>query len=129
MNRRLIVVAAYLTATASAQTKFDNGMEVRFGSGAVHIHTESTLANSPLSTSGVVAIGEGDVSHRMVLGRQGKVVFAYDIWLSPVPNDRRACTVRVTPADRSPGTRCGSRGTPRLPDHCRGTRIPRCAHG
>jgi hypothetical protein len=100
MIRQLMMVTTCLAAAASAQTRFENGLTVTFSAGgSIRIHTESTLANSPLSSSGVVAIAEGDVSHRMVIDRQGKVMFAYDIGLSSVPNDRNAFTLRVKPAD------------------------------
>ena len=103
MIRRLkamMPAALCLAATAAAQTRFDNGLTVFFGKDrAAHIHTESTKDKSLVSTKGVVAIDEGEVSHRMVLGPNGTVLFAYDISLAPVPNDSRAYTIRVKPAD------------------------------
>jgi len=99
MIRRSIVLAAGLVVATWSQTKFNNALTVTFGGrGILRIHTESTLSNSPLSTNGVVAVDEGDVSHRMVIDRQGKVMFAYDISLAPVPNDSTAYTIRLTPA-------------------------------
>ena len=100
MIRRSMILAAVLAAAAWAQTKFDNRLTVMFANGgALSIHTESTLANSPVSTSGVVAIAEGDVSHRMVIDRRGKVLFAYDLLLSRVPNDRKSYSLQLRPAD------------------------------
>jgi hypothetical protein len=67
---------------------------------SAHIHTESTLSNSPLSTKGTIALGDGDVTHQLVLGPAGKVLFAFDIMLTPVSNDSQAVSVRVKPRTR-----------------------------
>src|SRR4030095_3933860 len=66
---------------------------------AINIHTESTLSNSTISTKCVMSLTEGDVSHGMVLDPKGNVLFAYDIWMSKVPDHRGAFTIRVMPPD------------------------------
>ena len=94
MMLRILLIAS---VTAFAQTRLDNGLTVLFRDAAARVHTESTLAHSPLSTKGVVSLGDGDVTHRLVFDSSGKVMFAYDISVNPVPNNARAFDVRVKP--------------------------------
>jgi len=73
MKTRLILIAVWTAVAFSSQKRFDNALTVTFRNGtAVEIHTESSAANSFLSTRGTVAIDEGEVSHRMVLDKNGK---------------------------------------------------------
>ena len=95
---RTVIAAVCLAAGVSAQTRFDNALNVTFRHGTLRVHTESTHANSILAPKGVVAIEEGDVSHRMVTDGHPKVLFAYD--LSLLPTEAGSYTVRALPARR-----------------------------
>src|SRR5215469_14053827 len=66
---RIIITGLCLAAWAGAQNRFDNDLKVTFRHGALRVHTESTLINSARPPKGVVAIDEGDISHRMVMDR------------------------------------------------------------
>jgi hypothetical protein len=99
MTTQRLFTILLLAASARAQTRFDNGMTVFAPHAAANIHTESTLSNSKLSTKGVIALADGDVMHRLVLGPGGKVLFAYDILLIHVPNDSRVVKLLVKPHD------------------------------
>ena len=57
--RRIVVATLCLAAAAAAQDRFDNGLNVTFRHGALHVHTESTMVNSAHKPKGVVAIDEG----------------------------------------------------------------------
>jgi len=94
---RIIITGLCLATWAGAQKRFDNDLNVTFRHGALRVHTESTLINSARPPKGVVAIDEGDISHRMVMDREGNVLFAYD--LSLLPNEAGSFTVRALPND------------------------------
>src|SRR5690349_20806713 len=102
MSRRLFAFAVCLAAAAAAQSRFDNELTVLFeaGDGALNIHTESTLKNAPRLGHGVIAISEGEISHRMVMGRDGEVLLAYNISMSPNPDRPGAYDLHATPAPR-----------------------------
>lgn len=95
---RSIALILLTAAAASAQHSFDNGLMVRFrNGGAARVHTESTVPNSALATDRVVAVAEGMLSHRRVIGSSGKVLFAYD--LSLTPTSPGVFTLRAQPAN------------------------------
>jgi hypothetical protein len=94
---RIVIAGLCLAAVAGAQNRFDNALNVTFPNGTLHVHTESTLANSARRPKGVVAIEEGGISHRMVMDREGKVLFAYD--LSLLSDEAGLFTVRALPND------------------------------
>jgi hypothetical protein len=89
-----------LMATAAfAQTKWDNDLKVHFRDGALlAIHTESSARNSPLSTSGSVAVGKGDYSTRVVLDKASTPIFAYDI--EAKKSAQGTITLRIKPVER-----------------------------
>jgi hypothetical protein len=94
-----IVMVALLASAAFAQTKWDNDLKVHFRDGALlAIHTESSARNSPLSTSGSVAVGKGDVSTRVVLDKASNPIFAYDIEAKKSPQGSIA--LRIKPIDQ-----------------------------
>jgi hypothetical protein len=88
----LVAWAAY------SQTKTPDEMKFSFNGAGVAIHTESSTSQSPLSTSGAVVIGDDSTSYRIVLDRDNKPLFAYELELQKGPLN----TVRVTikPADQ-----------------------------
>jgi hypothetical protein len=92
-------LAALLASAAFAQTKWDNELKVHFRDGALlAIHTESSARNSPLSTSGSVAVGKGDVSTRVVLDKASNPIFAYEIEAKKSPKGMIA--LRIKPVDQ-----------------------------
>jgi hypothetical protein len=94
-----VLWAALLASAAFGQTKWDNDLKVHFRDGALlAIHTESSARNSPLSTSGSVAVGKGDVSTRVVLDKAGNPIFAYDIEAKKSPKGMIA--MRIKPVDQ-----------------------------
>src|ERR1051326_2681209 len=95
--RRIVVAILCLAAAAAAQNRFDNGLNVTFRHGALHVHTESTMVNSAHKPKGVVAIDEGGISHRLVTDSHGRGMFAYDLALMPA--ELGFYTVRALPRD------------------------------
>ena len=97
MTRRLMFVPLVAWA-AYSQTKTPDEMKFSFNGAGVAIHTESSTSQSPLSTSGAVVIGDDSTSYRIVLDRDNKPLFAYELELQKGPLN----TVRVTikPADQ-----------------------------
>jgi hypothetical protein len=83
---------------AYSQTKAPDELKFSFNGAGVAIHTESSASQSPLSTSGAVVVGDDSTSYRIVLDRDNKPLFAYELELRKGPLN----TVRVTikPADR-----------------------------
>lgn len=95
MNR-LLLLAVVLASTASAQVN-KSQLTVWFPDGAaVKIHTKSTGARSPLSTSGSVSVGQSD-AHRVVLDGSNSVLFAYDIEARKTGHEFR---LRLKPVDQ-----------------------------
>ncbi len=93
-----IFVFFALASVACAQTKWPNELTVWFPDGSgLEIHTQSTGVNSPLSTSGSINAGSANGSHRMVLDKQGKILFGYDIeaWKA----GPGTFTIRIRPLD------------------------------
>jgi hypothetical protein len=73
------ILLLMLAAGASAQTRWPNELTLWFPDGTgIEIHTETSGGNAPLSTTGSAAAWAND-SHRVVLGKNGEVLFAYDI--------------------------------------------------
>ena len=98
MMRNLVPFLVY-AAAVWADSAWPNGLTVTFNGGtALEIHTESTLANSPLSTSGSVAISDRNEVSRTVLDKQGRMLFTYDIEATPEGSPSRY-TIRIKPHD------------------------------
>ncbi len=90
----LVLVVAW---AACSQPKAPGELKFSFNGAAVAIHTESSAAQSPVSTSGFVVAGDNSISYRIVLDRDNKPLFAYELQLRKDAQN----TVRVTikPAD------------------------------
>lgn len=96
---RGVFLTALVATAALAQTKWDNELKVHFRDGALlAIHTESSAKNSPLSTSGSVAVGKGDHSYRVVLDKSSHPIFAYDI--EAKKSGASTVTLRIKPVDQ-----------------------------
>ena len=65
---------------------------------SIEFHTESSLANSPLSTSGSVEVGAGHDAHRFVLDKQDHVVFGY--YIEARKAGQGTFTLRIKPFDQ-----------------------------
>jgi hypothetical protein len=102
MKIRLPIAVLCAAGGLCAQTRFDNALNVSFPQGTLRVQTESTLSNSPRASHGVVALAEGDLSHRIVMDASGGVLFAYDLALLREPSGRY--TVRAVPAQRKSPT-------------------------
>jgi hypothetical protein len=99
MIRRFLPVFV-CAAAAWADSAWPNGLTVTFNGGtALEIHTESTLANSPLSTSGSVAISDRNEVSRTVVDKQGRMLFTYDIEATPEGGSSARYTIRIKPHD------------------------------
>jgi hypothetical protein len=97
---RCLMLFSAVSLIASAQVKWPNGLTVTFKDGThVRVHTESTAAKSPLSTSGSVAVNEGNDMHRLVLDSNGRVLFGYTMEAWGVPNAQDLYFVRLKPLD------------------------------
>ena len=94
MKRAILLLAA---SAAFGQTKWPNDLVFRFNGIGLAMHTESSAANSPLSTSGSVSVGKNDVSHRLVLDKASNPIFAYDIELRRAP---AGVALRIRPVDQ-----------------------------
>jgi hypothetical protein len=78
MNSKLLVLPI-LASAVCAQVKWPNELAVWFADGTgILIHTESSGGNPMSSTTGSVA-SWGKDSHRVVLGKNGEILFGYDI--------------------------------------------------
>ncbi len=97
MIRRLMFVPLVAWA-AYSQTKTPDELKFSFNGAGVAIHTESSASQSPLSTSGAVVVGDDSSSYRIVVDRDNKPLFAYELELRKGPLN----TIRVTikPADQ-----------------------------
>jgi hypothetical protein len=97
MNRESMVLLA-MAAAAFAQTNPPNVLKVWFADGTgLDIHTESTGANPPLSTSGSEPVTEGYDYHRVVSDKQGALLLGYDIEARKA--GQGTFTVRIKPVD------------------------------
>jgi hypothetical protein len=97
MNRESIVLL-FLASAAFAQKeapKFTVGFE---DGTVVGFHTESTGANSLLSTSGSVEVAAGDEAYRFVLDQEDHVIFGYSIEAQKLGQGKFA--VRIKPVDQ-----------------------------
>jgi hypothetical protein len=83
---------------AYSQTKPLDELKFSFNGAGVAIHTESSAAQSPVSTSGAVAMGNDSTAYRIVVDHDNRPLFAYELDLHKGPLN----TVRVTirPADQ-----------------------------
>ena len=93
MNSKSMILFA-MAAAAFAQTN----MKVRFGDGTgLEIHTESTGANLPVSTSGSEVVPAGYDFHRLIFDKQGALLLGYDIEARKA--GQGTYTVRIKPVD------------------------------
>jgi hypothetical protein len=103
LSLTLLLVSAAFAQTKPGELKF-------FLDGAgVAIHTESSLARSPLSTAGSVSVGPP--AHRVVLDANDRPLFSYDLDLRKLPDGR--VSLRISPVPHSP-TLSASREFPPL---------------
>jgi hypothetical protein len=87
-------------AAAWAESTPPKGLTVTFNGGtALEIRTESTLQNSPLSTTGSVSISDRNVVSRTVVDKDGRLLFTYDIEASPEASSPLRYTIRIIPHD------------------------------
>jgi hypothetical protein len=98
MNYRWCLLPLAVFAAHAQNTKLPNELGFSFNGAAIALHTESSRANSPLSTSGSVVVGAFDGAHRIVLDKESKPVFAYDIELRKTAPG--AVTLRIKPIDQ-----------------------------
>jgi hypothetical protein len=99
MNGRWMIGLA-LSVAASAQPDTPKGLTVWFADGSgIEIHTESTSANAPPSTSGVETVPSGYDFHRVVFDKEGKLLFGYDIEARAA--DPFATVLSLKPVDTS----------------------------
>lgn len=86
----ILALAAYSQSSTPTELKYS------FNGAGVAIHTESSAAHSPLSTSGAVTT-QGETAYRIVLDRDDKPIFAYQLEIhGRPPSDIR---VTIKPAD------------------------------
>jgi hypothetical protein len=97
MIRRLLFVPLVAWA-AWPQTKTPDELKFSFNGAGVAIHTESSASQSPLSTSGAVAVGNDSTSYRIVLDRDNKPLFAYELELRG--GTQNGILVTIKPADQ-----------------------------
>src|SRR5829696_6590745 len=95
--KRIVALISLYACAALAQTKSTNGLKLWSDGAALAIHTESSRANSPLSTSGSIVVGKG-ASLRLVLDRNSNPVFAYDIEIRKTAQG--TVTLRINPIDQ-----------------------------
>jgi hypothetical protein len=88
----LVAWAAY------SQTKRPDELKFSVNGAGVAIHTVSSASQSPLSTSGAVAVGNDSTSYRIVLDRDNKPLFAYELELRNAPLN--GVRVTIKPADQ-----------------------------
>jgi hypothetical protein len=97
MNRKSIILFA-MAAAAFGQANPPSGLKVWFGDGTgLEIHTESTGANLPVSTSGSEIVPAGYDFHRVVFDKQGALLLGYDIEARKA--GQGTFTVRIKPVD------------------------------
>lgn len=82
----LVAWAAY------SQTKPSDELKFSFNGVGVALHTESSASHSPVSTSGAVTMGNDSTPYRIVVDRDDRPLFAYELELQKGPQS----TVRVT---------------------------------
>jgi hypothetical protein len=82
------IIILPLLAQAPEELKFS------FSGAGVAIHTESSASQSPLSTAGAVSIGEDKIAYRIVLDREDKPLFAYELDLRKGPSNTVQLTIK-----------------------------------
>jgi hypothetical protein len=98
MNRKSTVLLA-MAAAAFGQANSPSGLKVWFGDGTgIDIHTESTGANAPTSTSGSETVPADYDFHRVVFDKQGALLLGYDIEARKAGQD--TFTIRIKPVDK-----------------------------
>lgn len=81
-----------------AQTRSPKTLQTHFPDGtALEIRTESTSDKAPLSTSGSVIVGPDNSVKRIVLGREGVLLFAYRIEAQKISS--ATFRLRIQPID------------------------------
>lgn len=92
---KLVAIAVVFAAVSFGQSK-PAGLRYFTDGAGVELRTESSGGTSPLSTAGSV-IG-GTPARRVVLDKNDKPLFAYDIGLKKLPDGRVA--IRIGPVDQ-----------------------------
>jgi hypothetical protein len=98
MIRDLILVPLAACAVY-AQTKPSKDLQFWFNGCGIGIHTESSAADSPLSTAGSISVADGKPAHRIVVDRRDRPLFAYDISLAKAPQG--GVLVSIRPLDQA----------------------------
>jgi len=89
-----LIFAPLVAWAAWSQTKTPDEMKFSFNGTGVAIHTESSASHSPLSTSGAVVVGDDSTSYRIVLDRDNKPLFAYELELRGSPQNGVRVTIK-----------------------------------
>ena len=97
MIRRLMFVPLVAWA-AWSQTKTTDEMKFSVNGAGIAIHAESSGPQSPLSTSGSGVSYDSGRAYRVVLDRDNKPLFAYELELRGVPPNQVRVTIK--PADQ-----------------------------
>jgi hypothetical protein len=98
MIRHFIILAVCASGVAYADSGSPTALTVTFNGGsALELHTESTLRNSPFSTSGSVSISDRNQVSRTVVDKNERVLFTYDIEADVVAGQRY--NIRIKPHD------------------------------
>lgn len=98
MIRKLALIPV-LAAAAFAQSNPSRDLKFWFNGIGLAMHTESSTANSPLSTAGSISVRDGHDAHRVVLDAKDNPVFAYDIDIARTSSGRVALSIR--PVDQA----------------------------
>lgn len=86
-----------LLAAGVALAQPNTDLKFFFNGAGVAMHTESSNKTSPLSTSGSVIVGDGP-AHRVVLDKENRALFAYDIELRKLADG--GVLVRIDPVNQ-----------------------------
>jgi hypothetical protein len=99
MTRLLLLIAA--ASIAAAQPRGISGDQLWFDDGTgIEFFTQSSGSTSSVSTKGSVLISAISGAHRLVLDKDSKVIFVYDIeaWRSATPG---SFFIRIKPVNRA----------------------------
>jgi hypothetical protein len=96
LSLTLLLASAALAQNKPVELKFSGELKFFLDGAGVALHTESSAARSPLSTSGSVTVGPP--AHRIVLDANDTPLFAYDLDLRKLPDGR--VSLRINPVDR-----------------------------